>query len=39
VPVPTERSIPPVIITKVVPIANIPVTAVESRIPEILLQE
>jgi hypothetical protein len=38
-PVPIERSMPPVTITKVVPRARIPMTAVESNTPEILLQE
>ena len=37
-PVPIDKSIPPVIITNVVPIASNPITAVESKIPVIFDQ-
>src|SRR5690606_5267444 len=35
--VPTERSIPPVMMTKVTPTARIPMTAVDSKMPTILV--
>ena len=37
-PVPIDRSMPPVMMTNVVPRARMPITAVESRMPEMLLQ-
>jgi hypothetical protein len=37
-PVPIDRSMPPVMMTKVVPRARIPITEVARRMPEMLLQ-